>query len=192
MNVFRIVLIAFFARPLVGQTVPSHTQAQQEREIQEIRDRYVNEARREAIKSLQPTAPRLGDTGKLKKSIDQFSTAVDQYRTAVNEKSGLEQPLKNMEKALVDLEKYFKTPFKTAKTPKVDKAAYDRLSPVEFAAETLKSADRLKADLPALLKIAQDPFLLMTPDARQFLAELEHEGLLLKYLAPKSRPAKAK
>jgi hypothetical protein len=189
MNVLRIVQIALFAGPLLGQTVPRSEPTQTEREIREIRDRYVNEARREAIKSVQtPIGLNRSGTARLKKSIDQFSTATAAYRTAVDSKTSLDQPLKNIEKALGDLENYFKTPIST----KVNKAAFDKLSPMEFAAETLKSADRLKADLPALVILSEDPYLLRNPEARQFLLDVNQEASLLKYLASKSRPARAK
>ena len=189
MNILRIVLIAFFAGPLLGQTVPRSSPTSTEREIQEIRERYVNEARREAIKSIQPPMGlNKSDTAKLKKSIDQFSTATGQYRTAIDSKTSLDQPLKNIEKALGDLERYFRIPT----SPKVNKAAFDKLSPMEFAAETLRSADRLKADLPALVILSEDPYLLRNTEARQFLLDVNHEALILKYLASKSRSARAK
>ncbi len=189
MNVFRIALIALIAGPLHGQTVPGSESAQTEREIREIRDRFVNEARRDAMNSLQrPTGVNASDTARLKKSIDQFSTATAAYRTAVDSKMSLEQPLRNIEKALGDLEKYFKTPT----SPKVNKAAFDKLSPMDFAAETLRSADRLKGDLPALVILSEDPYQLRNPEARQYLLDVNYEALLLKYLASKSRPARAK
>jgi hypothetical protein len=179
-NLGRLVLLTSLTGTGLAQGTPTEAQ---------IRDRFVNDARREAIRSVAPAASFKGaDTAKLKKSIDRFSTATDDYRTALGSKASLEQPLKNLEKALVDLEKYFRTP----KTPKVNKAAYARLSPGDFAAETLKSADRIKADLPALLKTAEDPLLLIDHEVSQFLMDLHHEALQLKYLASKSRPTKAK
>jgi hypothetical protein len=179
-NPGRLVLLA----ALTGTGLAQSTQTEQQ-----IRDRFVNDARREAIKSVEPKDGfKAPNTTKLRKSIDRFSTAADDYRTALGFKASLEQPLKNMEKALVDLEKYFRTP----KTPKVNKAAYAKLSPGDFATEALKSAVRIKADLPALVTLAEEPYLVIEPGAQQFLMDLHHEALQLKYLASKSRSTKAK
>lgn len=125
---------------------------------------------------------------KLQKNIERFSSAVEAYRAAVASNAELEKPLKEMEQAVGGLENYFRT----RETPKVNKSDFAALSRLELAAETLKSANRLRVDLPGLLRIAEDPSIVIgqAADARNYIADLRRESVKLKFLIAKTRSSR--
>jgi hypothetical protein len=178
----KVLSAAFLSTALFAQDATRGTTEQQ------IRDKLINEDRAAARRSLAVPGSKKNEGAERQKQGDRFSNAVEAYRAAVAADAALEKPLKEMEEAIVDLEKYFRT----RGTPKRQKTEFAGLSRPELAAETLKSAERLKADLPGLVKLAEDPSIIVGrwDEISRYVADLHRETLRLKFLISKTRSAR--